>query len=37
MKAVGLGAFALVLAGGWCLWQRVGADVLLNSFVQWCG
>lgn len=37
MKALGFTALALVLAIGWWLWQRVGADVVLNAFTQWCG
>jgi hypothetical protein len=37
MKALGLLVLGLVLAGGWWLWQRAGADVLLNAFIQWCG
>lgn len=37
MKAIGIVALALLLAAGWWLWQRVGPDVLLNAFIQWCG
>lgn len=37
MKALGLVALAIVLAGGWWLWQAVGPDVLLGAMIQWCG
>lgn len=37
MKMLALLVLALLVAGGWWLWQRVGPDVLLNSFMQWCG
>lgn len=37
MKLIGLLALTLVIAVGWWLWLRVGPDVLLNAFIQWCG
>ena len=37
MKVAGGIALALVLAAGWWLWQRVGADVLLNAMMGFCG
>lgn len=37
MKAAMLVALALVLAGGWWLWQRVGVDVVLGAALSWCG
>jgi hypothetical protein len=37
MKALGVIALAALLGCGWWLWQRVGAEVVLNAFMQWCG
>lgn len=37
MKALGLIALALLLAGGWWLWREAGPDVLLGAAIQWCG
>lgn len=37
MKALGLILLALVLAGGWRLWQAVGSEVVLGAIIQWCG
>ncbi len=37
MKAVAAIGLALVLAGGWWLWQRAGIDVALGSALAWCG
>ncbi len=37
MKALALIGVAALLAGGWWLWQVVGADVALGAVIAWCG
>lgn len=37
MKALALVALALLIGGGWWLWQRTGPELVLNALIQWCG
>lgn len=37
MRALGLVALALVLAGGWQLWQVQGPDMMLGAMMRLCG